>query len=419
MNMRVISSVFIPTTLDEMNDFIVIWEREILLNNYLLYIECDDNLGSNIEKEKMVDFFIDRLKWPVIVSSAEKRRFSVNDQFAFEVKKPSVEEQQEHWEKLIGDTPYRDEISTVASHFDLNFKDIQMCCSKVNSTKNSSLWDICRSHTNSSTGNLAEKIVPSQGAQSLILPEREQSILKEIISHVKLRSVVYQDWGLLQNSARGQGISVLFAGASGTGKTTAAEYLALKLRLDLYRIDLSAIVSKYIGETEKNLQKIFAVAEKSGAILLFDEADALFAKRTQVNDSHDRHANVEVSYLLQRIESFRGLAILTSNFKESIDKAFLRRLRFIIQFPFPSKAERELIWRAMLPTNAPTQALDFDKLAQLNVAGGNIRNITMNACFYAAASQESLQMKHYLKSSRDEYLKLEKNLSESEIRSWV
>ena len=152
---------------------------------------------------------------------------------------------------------------------------------------------------------------------------------------------------------------------------------------------------------------------------MFDEADALFGKRTQVKDSNDRHANNEVSYLLQRMESFRGLAILTSNFRDSFDKAFLRRLRFIVQFPFPSTHERELIWQAMLPQKAPSKGIDFKKLAQLNVAGGNIRNITMNACFGAAASKEPLQMKHYLKASREEYLKLEKNITEEEVRGWV
>ena len=184
---------------------------------------------------------------------------------------------------------------------------------------------------------------------------------------------------------RGLGISALFAGASGTGKTMAAEVLARELRLDLYRIDLSAVVSKYIGETEKNLRRVFDAAEAGGAILLFDEADALFGKRSEVKDSHDRYANIEVSYLLQRMEAYRGLAILTTNLKDALDTAFLRRIRFIVQFPFPDagRAGRDLA-RHLSPRATPIDGLDCGRLAQLNVAGGNIRNIALNAAFLAA-----------------------------------
>ncbi len=180
----------------------------------------------------------------------------------------------------------------------------------------------------------------------LILPRLQLQTLSKIAVHVRQRLKVYETRGFAAKSARGLGISALFSGASGTGKTMAAEVLANELRLDLYRIDLSSVVSKYIGETEKNMRRVFDAAEAGGAILLFDEADALFGKRSEVKDAHDRYANTEVNYLLQRMEAYQGLAILTTNTKDALDSAFLRRIRFVVQFPFPDAAHRAEIWRA-------------------------------------------------------------------------
>ena len=207
-------------------------------------------------------------------------------------------------------------------------------------------------------------------------------------------------------------------GPSGTGKTMAAEVLARLLELDLYRIDLSAVVSKYIGETEKNLRRVFDAAESGGAVLLFDEADALFGRRSEVKDSHDRYANIEVSYLLQRIEAYRGLAILTTNLKEALDAAFVRRLRFIVQFPYPDAAERAQIWEKIFPRTTPTEGLDFAKLAQLNAAGGNIRNIALNAAFLAAESDEPVRMGHVFAAAQAETAKLERPLMDREVAGW-
>jgi SpoVK/Ycf46/Vps4 family AAA+-type ATPase len=237
--------------------------------------------------------------------------------------------------------------------------------------------------------------------------------------HVRQRSKVYETWGFTTKGTRGLGISALFAGASGTGKTMAAEVLAGELRLDLYRIDLSQVVSKYIGETEKNLRRVFDAAEEGSAILLFDEADALFGKRSEVKDSHDRYANIEVSYLLQRMEAYRGLAVLTTNMKNALDQAFLRRIRFVVQFPFPDAAQRAEIWRRIFPADTPTEDLKVDKLARLNVSGGNIRNIALNAAFLAADAGEPVGMAHLLRAARGEYSKLEKPLTEPEIGGWV
>jgi SpoVK/Ycf46/Vps4 family AAA+-type ATPase len=238
-------------------------------------------------------------------------------------------------------------------------------------------------------------------------------------TQLRQRAKVYQEWGFAGKGSRGLGISALFHGESGTGKTMAAEVLANQFRLDLYRIDLSAVVSKYIGETEKNLERIFTAAETGGVILLFDEADALFGKRTEVQDSRDRHANVEVSYLLQRMEAYQGLAILTTNLKNALDSAFLRRIRFLVAFPFPEASSRSEIWQRIFPPQTPTQGLDYEKLAQLKVAGGNIRNIAMNAAFTAADTDEPVMMKHILQAAQREYLKLKRLLNDEETKGWI
>jgi SpoVK/Ycf46/Vps4 family AAA+-type ATPase len=214
-------------------------------------------------------------------------------------------------------------------------------------------------------------------------------------------------------------VTALFVGQSGTGKTLASEVLARELGLDLYRIDLSQIISKYIGETEKNLRRVFDAAEEGGAVLLFDEADALFGKRTEVKDSHDRYANIEVSYLLQRMEAYQGVSILTSNMRSALDSAFLRRLRFIITFPFPSREQRIELWRRALPSQAPQSDLQLDKLARLTVAGGHIRNIALSAAFLAADEKQPLMMRHLLAAARNEFVKQERPITEAEIGGWV
>lgn len=199
----------------------------------------------------------------------------------------------------------------------------------------------------------------------------------------------------------------------------AAEVIARELALDVYRIDLATVVSKYIGETEKNLRRVFDAAEEGGAILFFDEADALFGKRSEVKDSHDRYANIEINYLLQRMEQYRGLAVLATNRKGDLDPAFLRRVRFVVNFPFPDIALRTEIWRRIFPAGTPLDELDVSKLARLKVAGGNIRNIALNAAFLAAAANERVGMLHVQRAARAECAKIEKPLSEAEIGGWV
>lgn len=277
------------------------------------------------------------------------------------------------------------------------------------------LWDAARVQARRRLDGLAERIEPRATWEDLVLPPDRLEQLHDIAAQLRHAQQVHEDWGWAARGDRGLGIAVLFAGPSGTGKTMAAEVLAQSLQLDLYRIDLSQMVSKYIGETEKNLRRIFEAAEAGGAILLFDEADALFGKRSEVKDSHDRYANVEVSYLLQRMEAYRGLAILTTNLKSALDPAFLRRLRFTVDFPFPDAVLRSEIWRRVFPPQTPLADTDPARLARLAVAGGTIRSIALNATFLAAEAGEPVGTHHLLAAARREYAKLEKPVTAAEF----
>jgi hypothetical protein len=281
------------------------------------------------------------------------------------------------------------------------------------------LWDACRRRARAGLDGLARRIEPRARWEDLVLPAHQLRVLGEITAHIRHRTTVLEDWGFAARTGRGLGTAALFAGPSGTGKTLAAEVIAGELRLDLYQVDLSQVVSKYIGETEKNLSRVFDAAEAGGAVLLFDEADALFGQRSEVKDSHDRYANIEVGYLLQRIEAYRGLAVLTTNLKDSLDQAFLRRLRFAVQFPFPDAEARAAIWRGVFPPQTPTEGLDPAALARLSVPGGTIRTIALCAAYLAADAGEPVRMHHLLAAARTEYAKLERPLTSTEVTGWT
>ena len=273
------------------------------------------------------------------------------------------------------------------------------------------IWYALREAARGGLDALAQRIDSRARIEDLVLPAALIAQLHEVAGQLRQRHRVHEDWGFGAQGPRGLGIAALFAGDSGTGKTFAAEAIANAAGLDLYRIDLASTVSKYIGETEKNLARLFDAAERSGAVLLFDEADALFGKRSEVKDSHDRYANIEVAYLLQRVESYRGLAILTTNMKSALDRAFLRRIRFVVQFPFPDEAAREQLWRRQFPPQAPLGAVDFAALAKLQLAGGNIRGVALNAAFLAAARGEPIGQGVLLAAARAEFAKLERNFN--------
>ena len=275
------------------------------------------------------------------------------------------------------------------------------------------VWAACREAARGGLDSLAQRVDSDAGFDDLVLPQSQLLLLQEIAQHLRHRTTVYDEWGMSGKTARGQGLCVLFTGETGTGKTLAAEAIANEAKLDLYRIDLATVVSKYIGETEKNLKGVFDAAEASGAVLLFDEADALYGKRSDVKDSHDRYANIEIAYLLQRVEAYRGLAILTTNFRSALDRAFLRRIRYIVQFPFPDPTAREQIWRRELPGTAPLQDVDFPALARMQMSGGHIRNVAVNAAFLAAGDGKKISMRHLRQSAQREAAKLERPLAEA------
>jgi SpoVK/Ycf46/Vps4 family AAA+-type ATPase len=275
----------------------------------------------------------------------------------------------------------------------------------------------CRLQSNQKLGALARKLSPLKGWEDITLPEHALEQLREICAHVKYRRTVYDDWGFGNKQTLGKGLCVLFFGLSGTGKTLAVEVMARELQLEAFKIDLSTVVSKYIGETEKNLSKVFQEAETSNAILFFDEADALFGKRSEVKDAHDRYANIEINYLLQRMEEFDGLVILATNLRKNIDEAFFRRMHFAVEFPMPDESHRYRIWKQHLPESAPVAGdIDFDFLSKrINLAGGNIKNVVVNAAFLAAENSGVIHMKHFLRAISREYEKIGRLCTEADF----
>jgi ATP-dependent 26S proteasome regulatory subunit len=440
LHLHTLPGYAIPTQFADLVQFRLIWEREAALVGNALMIECDELEETDVNREGAITYLSESVRSPVILTSSDRRHGRQRPMLTFDVYAPQSHEQHQIWNAALGDDLHAQlngHVERMVAQFNLTGPAIQAACSKVRAEWERSgdrqgvssaeatqrlaknLWDTCRSQARPKLEDMAQRIDCSADWEDLVLPDPQIQILKELSAHVHQRSRVYEDWGFGGKSKRGLGTSALFAGGSGTGKTMASEVLAKQLNLDLYRIDLSAVVSKYIGETEKNLRRVFDAAESGGAILLFDEADALFGKRSEVKDSHDRHANVEVSYLLQRMEAYRGLSILTTNLKSALDTAFLRRLRFVVQFPFPDAAQRAEIWRRVFPSKTPTDGLVPEKLAQLNVAGGNIRNIAVNAAFMAAEDDEAVMMKHLLMAAKAEYMKLERPLTDAEVRGWV
>ncbi|MEG4395816.1 AAA family ATPase [Microcoleus sp. BROC3] len=447
IKLAVISTRVIPTVTAELNNLILLWYREAKLRRSVLLLDCDEMDSEDGAKENAIAQLIVNITSPIIIMTRDRRKSTRRPFITFDIHPPTKQEQRQIWQNALGEfvPVLNGQVEVLVEQFNLNAPTIYAVCeemisqnpekieagftdnlpaqqtSKINppAAIQNQLWDICRAQSRPRLDDLAQRILPAATWDDLVLPEAERQTLREIAAHVRQRTKVYKEWGFAGKGDRGLGISALFAGTSGTGKTMSSEVLAGELQLDLYRIDLSSVVSKYIGETEKNLRRVFDAAESGATILLFDEADAIFGKRSDVKDSHDRYANMEVSYLLQRMESYQGLAILTTNLKDSLDTAFLRRIRFVVKYSFPDAKDRAEIWRRIFPKNTPTEGLDCVKLGRLNVAGGNIRNIALNAAFMAADAREPVQMKHLLIAARAEYVKLERTLTDAEIRGWL
>lgn len=284
-----------------------------------------------------------------------------------------------------------------------------------------SLYKGCGLQCNEKLASFAKKTEPKYRLDDIILPKGKKKQLEEVINHAKYRNQVYSEWGFEEKLSLGKGLNILFAGESGTGKTMAAQILANELNLELYKIDLSLLMSKYIGETEKNINSIFKEAETSNAILFFDEADAIFGKRSEVQDAHDRYANVEINYLLQKLEEHKEIVILASNFPKNIDHAFIRRMHFWIEFSFPDEQNRLEIWKKVFPDKAKldNDDIDFKFLAKkFNITGGNIKNIALASAFLAASESSSIKMKHLILAAKREFEKIGKPCTKSEFEKY-
>lgn len=412
--------------------------RESLLQPCAVYFDHLESL-ENSESEQATRFpaliqEIHDLGWLTFLGSENPLPAELLDLaaiYSVEIPAPDYAGQKTLWELhlngALGESERR-QIDDLTARFDLTGGQISRAVRRaklaafVRDPENpqvtlDDLFASSRTQSQPKLSTLARKIAPKYGWKDLVLPEEQVNQLHEMVTQVQRRQLVMAEWGFANKLSLGHGLNALFAGPSGTGKTMAAEVIANDLGLDLYKIDLSAVVSKYIGETEKNLNRIFTEAEHSNAILFFDEADALFGKRSEVRDSHDRYANIEIAYLLQKMEEYKGMTILATNLRQNLDDAFTRRIRFIIEFPFPNEQYRRRIWQGIWPAATPVAPeVDWDFLAQqFKLSGGHIRNVALAAAFLAAENGQMVTMKHLLQATKREFQKMGKVVSESEF----
>jgi hypothetical protein len=419
----------LPANPLELDTLARLWQRESRLLPLALYLTAEELNGEAAGPAGPLNRFLSRTDGVFFVGVREILPHLGQAHVAFDIAKPTAAEQKTTWRTALGDNG-QDNAALLAGQFNLNLTDIQKLArfaqaetKEAPASLSGKIWEICCANERPRLDRLAQRLVPKVMWDDLVLPAQEMNRLKEIAAQVKHRNQVYCEWGFERKMNRGFSISALFAGDSGTGKTMAAEVIANDLRLNLYRIDLSAVVNKYIGETEKNLRRLFDAAEGGGAILFFDEADALFGKRSEVKDSHDRYANIEINYLLQRIESYRGLAILATNLKSALDTAFMRRLRFVVNFPYPTAADRRRLWeKVFLQPDAkknlavpPLDKLDYEHLAKLNLTGGHIHSAALNAAFRAAATGSNVTMRLVLDAVKTELLKLDRPVNNADF----
>jgi hypothetical protein len=430
-----VSAAMLPNVASEIARQAHLWRRDLLLTGGLLFVDA-----SRLSDPAALALFADLIRLPLIVAAPEAVLLGSAPTVRLDMPRLTAQEQLPVWRERLGGYAGKlnGTLERLAGQFAVSPELADSVAAELAVLTRPPrprrkgraapppdygriAWDAARRFARPRMDDLAHRIDREASWDDLVLPQRHQAVLEAIAAQVRNRSRVYEDWGFAHRAGgRGLGVSVLFSGPSGTGKTLAGEVLGAELGLDVYRIDLASMVSKWVGETEKNLRRVFDAAEEGSAILQFDEADALFGKRGEVNDSRDRTANIEVSYLLQRLEEYRGLSILTTNFRANIDPAFLRRLRFLLDFDFPAPAERVEIWKRMLPAPLPRDPLDFAQLAQLNIAGGSIRNIAMVAAFLAAdrGTGARLTMDDIRAAARLEYEKLGRSLTGSEMRGW-
>jgi hypothetical protein len=418
----------VPQSPRELSDLIRLWERETLLLPVFLY---GDTAETTREDAAGICTLFEQVRGHVLLGCRELQPLRSRRLRVVDTPRPSSAEQEVLWRELAaGDTVARDTgagdtvavdagaAARLAAQFDLSQLVIADVVRQVTHSGAGAggLWAACRAQTRPRLDTLARRVEPVADWDDLVLPDAERTLLRHLVDQVRGRGTVLRSWGMAERVTRGSAVTALFAGGSGTGKTLAAEVIAHELELDMYRVDLAGVVSKYIGETEQNLRRVFDAAEEGGALLVFDEADALFGKRSEVKDSHDRYANIEVSYLLARMEDYRGVAILATNLRHALDDAFVRRLRFIITFPFPGSAERARLWARAFPAHAPVAELDIGRLARLAASGGMIRNIALNAAFCAAGRGTEVTMELVLEMARIEFRKHERHVDDADFK---
>lgn len=407
--------------------------RDARLTGSVLFVEgWDVCLGAGSPSPEMVKLLFSA-NCPLIVSS-EKLWHShgverPDSMLRITLERPSYRQRLGFWQYYLEniDFPVAEgvDVQPIASQFALTSRQIQDSVStardaalqRKDAIQRRDLIAAARAHSSPNLSGLAQKIEPRYGWDDLIVPDDQKAMLQELVQMVKGRGVVMEEWGVGRKLKTSAGVTVLFAGPPGTGKTMAAEVITSDLGLDLYKLDLSTVVSKFIGETEKNLGRIFDEAQSSSAVLFFDEADAIFGKRSEVKDSHDRYANMEVSYLLQRMEQYDGVTILATNLRANMDEAFTRRMQFIVDFPFPDEDDRMRIWQTLFPVDLP-QAADIDLAlfaSRFKLAGGNIRNIIVSAAYLAAANGGEVTMEHLLHGTRRELQKMGRLVSDMDL----
>jgi hypothetical protein len=405
----------LPGATTDLHELARLWRREARLMPVALLVTADDELSPT--QALGVRRLAEEAEGPIFLSVPAVCADLADISTVHEVGTPTPTEQRALWCQALAGAP-PDAPQRLAAEFDLDASEIQRI---VTASGNGSgpaaaerAWSNGMTLSRPQLDSLAQRLTPKATWDDIVLGPEPMRLLRCMAEQARHRGMVYDQWGWRERTDRGLGISALFTGESGTGKTMAAEVLANDLQLDLYRIDLSGVVSKYIGETEKNLRRLFDAAEHGGVLLFFDEADALFGKRSEVRDSHDRYANIEVNYLLQRMESYRGLAILATNMRSALDAAFTRRLRFAVPFALPGPPERERIWARAFPTGVPTDGLDARRLARLNLSGAMIHSIAMHACFLAAAASAPVTMAAVLDAARMELRRVERPTNEVE-----
>ena len=388
----------LPAQANDLETLARLWQRESILLPLALYVDAEEVDHATPEQSKILRHFLLRASGMVLLGTPESWPQLPRANFSVDINEPTTAEQRDAWKQNLGED-FADTAGRLAAQFNLPVATIAELAQSVVAEGwenvqqlEEKLWDTSCLIARPNLDALAQRIDSKATWEDIVLPGEQLDLLHQIAHQVKHRHTVYEDWGFARKMNRGLGISALFTGDSGTGKTMAAEVIANELNMNLYRIDLSAVVSKYIGETEKNLRKLFMAAKHGCAILFFDEADALFGKRSEVKDSHDRYANIEINYLLQLMESYQGLAILATNDEDKLDKAFERRIRFKVQFPFPRPSERKMIWQKVFPAQVPKDALDYERLARHDITGGSIHKIALNATFSAAHSDSSVTM---------------------------